>query len=123
MKPFTPTTHPTADPRGGRVARRRDRDASGSRHFRPAVRRWRLPGATRRWRSLTVLALPCVAAISFVAANNWLTSHSLLPVTVSGRKWLSEVVAYCTPDGIREKAYQATGHAWQGQILYKIDWH
>ncbi|SIT36538.1 conserved membrane hypothetical protein [Paraburkholderia piptadeniae] len=44
---------------------------------------------TRRWRSLFVLALPCVAAISFVVANNWLTSHSLLPVTVSGRKWLN----------------------------------
>lgn len=44
---------------------------------------------TKRWRSLALLALPCVVAIAFVVANNWLTSHSLLPVTVSGRKWLN----------------------------------
>jgi hypothetical protein len=43
---------------------------------------------TRRWRSLVILALPCLAAIAFVVANNYLTSHSILPVTVNGRKWL-----------------------------------
>lgn len=34
-----------------------------------------------------------------------------------------EVVAYSTPYALWQNGYQATGHAWQGQILYKIDWH
>ncbi|WP_109478957.1 hypothetical protein [Paraburkholderia sp. C35] len=44
--------------------------------------------ATRRWRPLVGIVVPCVVAIMFVMLDNYLTSHSFLPVTVSGRKWL-----------------------------------
>ncbi|SAK56585.1 hypothetical protein AWB79_02323 [Caballeronia hypogeia] len=44
--------------------------------------------ATRRWRPLIGIVVPCVVAVIFVMLNNYLTSRSFLPVTVSGRKWL-----------------------------------
>jgi hypothetical protein len=39
-------------------------------------------------RELIALLLPCVAFIAFAALSNLWTSHSLMPVTASGRRWL-----------------------------------
>lgn len=39
-------------------------------------------------RELLLLLLPCLACAMAVAWNNWVTSHALIPVTASGRRWM-----------------------------------
>ena len=39
-------------------------------------------------RDVILFLVPCLAFITLVALNNLWTSHSLMPVTVSGRRWL-----------------------------------
>jgi hypothetical protein len=42
----------------------------------------------RRRNEILCFLFPCAGAVAFVIFNNYLTSHSMFPVTLGGRKWL-----------------------------------